>query len=180
MGAQIVIVRSAEVKEDKNKKDSYDKALAAYHDAMREFHKGKLDRAKELLEALLEKHHTERELVDRAKIYLQIAAGREKRETVSLKTGEDYFYYAVYKINSGAYEEALKLLEKAAEMKEDEGRTYYLMADAYILLGKPDEAMEFLKKAFQRDKIYKVMAQNEKDFEPLWEDKKFKLISRMT
>jgi tetratricopeptide (TPR) repeat protein len=168
------------VKEDKNKKDSYEKALVAYGDAMREFHKGNLDKAKVLLEAFLGKHNTERELVDRAKIYLQIAANRGKKETVSLKTGEDYLNYGVYKINSGAYEDALKLLEKAAEMNEDEGRMYYLMADAYILLGKPDESMECLKKAFQRDKFYKVMAQNEMDFEPLWEDKKFKLISRMT
>jgi tetratricopeptide (TPR) repeat protein len=168
------------LKDEKNKKDSYEKALAAYGEAIREFHKGRLDRAKELLQAFLEKHNTERELVDRANIYLQIAAGRGKKETVSLKTGEDYFYYGVYKINSGAYEEALKLLEKAAEMKEDEGRVYYLMADAYILLGKPEESMECLKKAFQKDKFYKIMAQNETDFEPLWEDKKFKLITRMT
>ncbi len=168
------------MKEEKNKKDSYEKALAAYGDAMREFHKGKLDKAKELIAAFLEKHNTERELVDRAKIYLQIVEDRGKKETVSLKTGDDYFHYAVYKINSCAYEEALQLLEKAAEMKEDEGRVCYLMADAYILLGKPDESMECLKKAFQKDKFYKTMAQNEMDFEPLWEDKKFKLISRMT
>ena len=168
------------MKEEKTKKDAFEKALAAYGEAMKEFHKGRLDKAQELLKLFLEKFDTEKELVDRAKVYLQMTQEKGKKETVSLKTMDDYVYYSIYKINSGAHEEALKLLEKALEMKEEEGRVYYLMANAHILMGKPDEAMECLKKAFQKDKFYRTMAQNEIDFEPLWDDKKFKLITRLT
>lgn len=168
------------MKEEKTKKDNYEKALAAYGEAMREFHKGKVERAQELLKAFVEKFDSEREFVDRAKMYLHIIKERGKKETVTLKTPDDYFYYGIYKINAGAYDDAVKLFEKALEMKEEEGKFYYLMADAYILQGKTDEALEFLKKAFQKDKVYKILAQNEMDFESLWEDKKFKLISRLT
>lgn len=168
------------VKEDKTKKDAYEKALAAFGEAMKEFHKGKYDRAQELLKAFIEKYDTEKELLDRAKTYLRMTQERGKKETVSLKTVDDYIAQSVYRINSGAHEEALKLLEKALEMKADEGRVYYLMADAHMLMGKPDEAMEYLKKAFQRDKVYRTLAQNEVDFEPIWDDKKFKLITRLT
>jgi tetratricopeptide (TPR) repeat protein len=168
------------VKEEKIKKDVYEKALAAYSEAMREFHKGRLDKAKELLEAFLEKHDTEKELVDRAKIYLQMTREKGKKETVTLKTLDDYVYHSIYKINSGAHEEALQFLAKALDMEEEEGRVYYLMADAHILMGKAEEAMECLKKAFQKDKVYRILAQNEIDFEPLWNDKKFKLITRLT
>jgi tetratricopeptide (TPR) repeat protein len=168
------------VKEEKSKKDAFEKALAAYSEAMKEFHKGRFDKAQELLKLFLEKFDTEKELVDRAKIYLQMIQEKGKKETVSLKTLNDYLFYSIYKINSGGHEEALKLLEKALEMKEDEGRIYYLMADAHILMGKADEAMECLKKAFQKDKFFRIMAQNEIDFEPLWDDKKFKLITRLT
>jgi tetratricopeptide (TPR) repeat protein len=168
------------VKEEKTRKDAYEKALAAFGEAMKEFHKGRLDRAQELLKAFLEKYDSEKELVDRARLYLHMTQEKGKKETVSLKTIDDYIYYGVYKINAGAYEEALKLLEKALEMDQEEGRVYYLMADAQILMGKPDEAMECLKKAFQKDKLYRILAQNETDFEPIWDDKKFKLITRMT
>jgi predicted Zn-dependent protease len=168
------------VKEEKAKKDIYEKALSSYGEAMKEFHKGKLDKAEELLKAFLEKHDTEKELVDRAKIYLQMIREKGEKETVSLKTFDDYLYYSIYKINSGAYEEAVKLLEKAQELKEEEGRVFYLMADAFVLMGKTEEAMECLKKAFQKDKFYRILAQNEIDFAPLWDDKKFKLISRLT
>jgi tetratricopeptide (TPR) repeat protein len=168
------------VKEEKAKKDSYEKALAAYGEAMKEFHKGKMDKAQESLKAFLEKYDAEKELVDRARIYLDIAQHRGEKEAISLKTGDDYFYYSVYRMNTGEYEEALKLLEKALELKEDEGRICYLMATVYVRMGKNEEALEQLKKAFQKDKFYRILAQNETDFEPLWEDKKFKLITRMT
>jgi tetratricopeptide (TPR) repeat protein len=168
------------VKEEKARKDSYDKALAAYGEAMKEFHKGKFDRAQELLKAFTEKFDAEKELLDRAKMYLNLIMERGKKGTVTLKTADDYFYFGIFKINEGAYEDALKLFEKALEMKEDEGKLYYLMADAYILQGKTDEALEYLRKAFLKDKVFKILAQNETDFSPLWEDKKFKLISRLT
>jgi predicted Zn-dependent protease len=168
------------VKEEKIKKDAYVKALSAYGEAMKEFHKGKLDKAEDLLKAFLEKHDTEKELVDRAKIYLQMVREKGKKESVSLKTFDDCVYFGIYKINSGDYKEALTALEKALEMKGEEGRIYYLMADAYVLLGKTEEAMECLKKAFQKDKFYRILAQNETDFAPLWDDKKFKLITRLT
>lgn len=168
------------MKEEKTKKDVYEKALAAFSEAMKEFHKGRLDKTEELLETFLEKHDTEKELVDRAKIYLQMTREKGKKETVSLKSIDDYVYHSIYKINSGAQEEALKFLEKALDLKEEEGRVYYLMADAHILMGKAEEAMECLKKAFQKDKVYRTLAQNEIDFEPLWNDKKFKLITRLT
>ncbi len=168
------------MKEERIKKDAYVKALAAYGDAMKEFHKGNLDKAGELLKTFLEKHDTEKELVDRAKLYLQMTQEKGKKELVSPKTFDDYIFYSVYKINSGAYEDALRLLEKALEMKGEEGRVFYLMADAYVLMGKMDEAMECLKKAFQKDRFYRILAQNEVDFAPLWDDKKFKLITRLT
>jgi len=168
------------VKEEKSKKDAYEKALSAYGEAVKEFKKGRLDKAKELFLAFPEKYNSEKELVDRARVYLKIIEEREKKETISLKTSDDYFFYSVYKINSGDYEEALRTLEKALALGHEEGRVHYLMANAYVRQGKNEEAMEALKKAFQKDKFYKILAQNETDFEPLWEDKKFKLLTRLT
>ena len=76
-------------------------------------------------------------------------------------------------------EEALKLLEKALEYKEKEGLVSYLAADVHSLMGQVDEALDLLKKAVQKDKNFAVLAQNEPDFEALWEDKRFKLITKL-
>lgn len=168
------------MKEEKSKKDNYEKALAAYAEAVKEFQKGRSEKAQELFRTFMEKYDGEKELVDRARLYLKIMKERGKKEPISLKTSDDYFYYSVYKINSGDCEEALKLLEKALTFEKEEGRTHYLMANACIRLGRNEEALEHLKKAFQKDKFFRIMAQNETGFEPLWEDKKFKLLTRMT
>ena len=96
-----------------------------------------------------------------------------------MKTFEDYFNYGVYRINQGEDQEAVTLLTKAAELKPKEGKVHYLLATAYSRMEKPDESMEFLKKAIQLDKFFAVLAQNEADFESYKEDKKFKLMTRM-
>ena len=83
-------------------------------------------------------------------------------------------------MNSGDREGALKILEKALEFKKDEAKVQYLIADVLCLLGRADEGLEALKKAVQKDKLFAVLAQNESDFEPLWEDKRFKLVTRVS
>ncbi|MBN2207201.1 MAG: tetratricopeptide repeat protein [Candidatus Aminicenantes bacterium] len=146
---------------------------------MKEFHKREFDKAVESLESFIEKHPAEREFVDRARMYIELCKSLQKKERVTLKTVDDYFFYAVYKLNQGDHEGALKVLEKAVEQKADEGRIQYLIADIQAGLGRVEEALEALKKAIQKDKQYRILAQNEVDFEPLWEDKRFKALTRV-
>ena len=165
--------------EQRAKKDEYQKVLASYAQAMKEFHKGDFEKAAEMLEAFIEKHAVEREVVDRAQTYLAIARKRPRKESVSLKNFEDYYRTAVVRINQGDYDGALRLLEKALEFKENEGRIYYIMADAYCLMGQPETGLEHLKKAIQKDKSFAIISQNEPDFEALWDDKRFKLLTKL-
>lgn len=164
---------------EKIKKDDYQRALADYTQAKKALNRKDYERATELFKAFLEKHASESELVDRAQIYLKVCQKQKKVEKVQLKTFNDYYQYSVYKINQGDYKEALKLLEKAQGMKPREGKVIYLKANAYCLMGETEKCLEFLKKAIQMDGFFRILAQNERDFEPIWEDKKFKLITRM-
>jgi predicted Zn-dependent protease len=73
------------VREQRSKKDEYQKALAAYGQAVKDFHKGEFEKAVESLKGFIEKFPADKEIVDRAKSYLAIAQKRPKRENVSLK-----------------------------------------------------------------------------------------------
>ncbi len=165
--------------EQRAKKDEYQKVLAAFGQAVKEFHKGDFDRAVEHLEGFIEKFPSEAEVVDRARMYLAIARKKMKKESPALKGFEDYCHYGIIRINQGDYEGAVKLLQKASEYKEKEGLVYYLLADVHCLMGQPEAGLDYLKKAVQKDKVFSTLAQNEPDFEPFWDDKKFKLITRM-
>ena len=169
------------MKDEKTKKDDYQKALAAYADAIKEFRKQKFDKAAESLRNFIEKFPAERELADRAKMYIAISEekAREPKSPVPLKTLEDHYHFGVYQTNAGGFDEAQKALEKALKMNPEEGRVHYALADLFCLMGQSDTALEHLKKAIQLDKFFRTLAQNESDFEPLWEDKKFKLITRI-
>lgn len=169
------------MKDDRTKKDEYQKALAAYSEAMKEFHKGRFEKAGELLRSFSEKHPAEREFVDRAKLYLAICTEqlKETREMPAPKTFEDYRHFGVYKMNMGEFEAAQKLFDKAAKLNPEDGMVHFLTADLLIRMNKPEESLEALKMALLADKSLKILAQNEADFEPLWEDKRFKLLTRM-
>jgi tetratricopeptide (TPR) repeat protein len=167
------------VREQRSKKDEYQKALAAYGLAVKEFHKGDFEKAIESFKGFIEKFPADREIVDRAKAYLAIALKRPKKEAVPLKSFEDHYRQGVVKINQRDYPGAVKVLEKALEFKQNEGLVHFLLADVHSLMGQPDAALDFLKKAIQKDRNFSVLAQNEPDFESLWEDKKFKLITKL-
>jgi tetratricopeptide (TPR) repeat protein len=167
------------VREQRSKKDEYQKALAAYGQAVKEFHKGDFEKATELLKGFIEKFPVDKEIVDKAKSYLAIVQKRPKKESASPKGFEDHTRVGVVKINQGDHAGAVKILEKALEFKEKEGLVYFLLADVHCLMGQADTALDYLKKAIQKDKTFSVLAQNEPDFEALWEDKKFKLIIKL-
>lgn len=167
------------MREQRSKKDEYQKTLAAFSVAVKEFQKGEFEKAAASFEDFVAKFPADKEIVDRARTYLAIAKKRPKKETPSLKGFEDHYRAGAARINQKDYPGAIKVLEKALEYKENEGLVYYLLADAHNLMGRMDDALEFLKKAVQKDRTFAVLAQNEPDFEPLWEDKKFKLITKL-
>jgi tetratricopeptide (TPR) repeat protein len=171
--------RGITVREQLSKKDEYQKALTTFGLAVKEFHKGELEKAAESFRDFIEKFPAEREIVDRAKAYLAIALKRPKKEAAPPKTFADHCSAGVARINQRDLPGAAKVLEKALEFKENEGLVYYLLADVQALTGEAEASLDLLKKAVQKDKSFAVLAQNERDFEPLWEDKKFKLITKL-
>ncbi len=163
----------------KTKKDDYQKALAAYSQAMKEFRKGSFDEAAKLFNAVLENFSGEREIADKCRTYLSLVQKSRKKEPVSIKTIDDHLLQASLKMNMGEYPAAVALLEKALQLKEKEGHVYYLLASVHCLMGETDPALDFLKKAIQKDKAFSILARNDPDFESVADDKKFKLIIRL-
>ena len=162
---------------EKARKDIYQKALTAFEQVMKVFHKGDYEKASELLGVYLEKYDSENELVDRARMYLKICDGHLKKDKIVLKSFDDYYQDGVFKANDGEYEEALKMLTKAQSLEPKEGRVFFLMSSVYCLMDQPENCLEQLERAVALDSYFAVLAQNEEDFSPLKEDEKFKLIT---
>ncbi|MBM3293568.1 MAG: tetratricopeptide repeat protein [Candidatus Aminicenantes bacterium] len=168
------------MKDDKSKKDEYQKTLAAYAEAMKEFRKGKPERAAEAFRSFLEKFPSEKEFVDRAKTYLEIASSRLQgsKEAGPPKTVEEFRLAAVVMLNEGRNEEALALCQKGLKLSPDDAKLHFLSAQALCRSGQLDNALEALHKALQIDKSLRILAQNEAAFEAVRDDKKFNLLTR--
>lgn len=162
---------------EKARKDIYQKALTAFEQVMKVFHKGDYKKASELLGSYLEKYDSENELVDRAKMYLKICDEHGKKEKMSLKSFDDYYQAGVFRTNHGEYEAALEMLTKAQSMEPKEGKIFYLMSSVYCLMDQPEKCLEHLERAIALDSYFAVLAQNEEDFSSLKEDEKFKLTT---
>jgi tetratricopeptide (TPR) repeat protein len=164
---------------EKKKIDSYEKALLSFGGAVKVFRKGNCEKAVELFKALMEKHASEKELVDRAQTYIDICQKIKGEKTTPLETFNDYYENGVLLMNDGNYEEALKLFNKAMEKDPKNAKILYFMAAIYQSMGDSGQSLEFLKKSIQKDKYFKILAQNDSDFEELRENKKFKILTKL-
>jgi len=156
------------------KLNNYQKALEVYSKAMSYFHKKDYLKAVELFKEITNKYSSEKEIVDRANLYLSICKNRLEKKEIKLNTFDDYFYYGIYHLNLGNYEKAIELLKEAQKKAPKEGKVYYALADVSAQIGDSESALSYLKKAIELDSFFKILAQNEVDFEPLKENKEFK------
>jgi len=156
------------------KKDTFKKIISAYEKAMKAFHKSDFEKAEELLSVFLEEDPDEKEVVDRARIYLSICRNAKEKKTLPLKTFDDYYQSAVYMVNRGEIEEAVKLLTKAQKMEPKQGKIPYLMSIASLKQENVDEAVAHLEKAVELDEFFAILAQNESEFGDIRDDDRFK------
>jgi len=160
-------------------KNAYEKALAAYEIAMKAFHKRNYAKALEALTSFIEKYPEEKELVDRANLYVIICGQHLKPEELVLKTYDDYYRYGVYHLNNRDYDGAVEMLTKAHQMKPKAGEVLYYLANTYCHMQDTESCLEYLKQAVMLDAAFAVLAQNELDFNELRKDKRFAVITKM-
>jgi tetratricopeptide (TPR) repeat protein len=164
---------------EKSHKNAYEKALTAFEQAMKAFHKGDYTKADAALTAFVEKYPEEKELLDRAHIYTAICKRHLSPEKITLKTFDDYYRHGVYQLNQGQFEEAVKLLNKAHEMQPKAGEVLYYLANTYCHMQDVEQCLEYLKQAVMLNASFAILAQNELDFDDLREDQRFALITKM-
>jgi tetratricopeptide (TPR) repeat protein len=160
----------------KTSMNDYQKALSSFNKAMKYFHKGDFDKAEQSLKDFIKSHSEEKELLDRAKLYLDIIQASREQESFSLKSFDDYYQYGVFRLNQGRYEEAIDLFKKANRKKAKQAKVYYAIANAYCLMDEKDKCIANLRKAMELDEFYGILAQNETDFDVYREDEEFNSI----
>lgn len=147
-------------------------ALKQYELAIKHFNQQNYRRAREILEKLLVA--PSRQLAERARMHLKICEQRLRRAVpVSLKTGDDHYYYAVSLINLQRYDEARRHLEKARKLLAKADYVYYALAALTALTGDSEAALAHLRLAIRLRPENRYQARNDADFKLLESDPRF-------
>lgn len=148
-----------------NARKDYDRGVAALQ-------KKKIEEAERHFADLIQKYPEERELVDRARVYLAVCERQRRPGRAALNEPEDFYYAAVYEKNRGNVNEAIEHLKRAAK-KNGGGKVDFLLACCYAQQGAPDSALEHLKKAIEEDQRNRFLARHDRDFDTVRDSPEF-------
>ncbi|NWG13289.1 MAG: hypothetical protein HXY20_07130 [Acidobacteria bacterium] len=148
-------------------------ALNLLEKAIRLIHHKNFRRARAELDALIENHRTEVEIVAKARSYCQICE-REERAARKPASPEDQVYtLGIIEHNRGNYDGAITHFRQTLLRSPDADYVYYSMAASYVLKGETGQALEHLRKAIQLNEANRFYARNDPDFNSLHENREF-------
>lgn len=148
-----------------NARKEYDRGVAALQ-------RRKLDEAERHFADLIQKYPEEKELVDRARVYLAVCERQKLAARSTLSEPEDFYYAAVLEKNRGNVEEAIEHLKRAAR-KNGGGKVDFLLACCYAQRGEPGSALEYLRRAIGEDQRNRILARHDRDFDPVRDSPEF-------
>ena len=148
-----------------NAKKDFDRGMAALQ-------KRKFDEAERNFLDLIQKYAGEKELVDRARVYLAVCERQKKAAGPALVEPEDLYYAALLEKNRGNVSEAIEHLKHAAR-KNGGGRVDFLLACCYAQNGDTVTALEHLRRAIEEDQRNRILARHDRDFDAVRDSPEF-------
>jgi tetratricopeptide (TPR) repeat protein len=149
----------------------FTQAVQNYEGAVKAMQEHKFEKAKTLLEKILA--GGSRELMDRARVHLNLCNQQLAGATTSFKTQEEHFDYAVSLINSGQYDQARGHLEKILKQNSKADFAYYGMAVVDCLTGQVESSLKNLGEAIRLNPQNRFQARNDSDFQNMADDPRF-------
>ncbi|HMF07813.1 MAG TPA: tetratricopeptide repeat protein [Thermoanaerobaculia bacterium] len=146
-------------KRTENARKDFDRGVAALQ-------KKKIDEAEHNFLDLIQKYPEEKELVDRARVYLAVCERQKAASRTASTEPEDSYYTALLEKNRGNVAEAIEHAKRAAK-KNGGGRVDFLLACCYAQTGEIETALEHLRKAIEEDGRHRILARHDRDFDPV-------------
>ena len=154
-------------------------AIDLFEKAVKALGRKEYDKAREHLDAIINNHADERDVVERARSYRVVcerAGGDGKRAAYRPKGFDELLNYGVFLHNRGEFEEALKSLRQAAEIHPKNENVQYCLAATAARAGDTDSALKALRAAISASPETRGQAKRDPDFDVLREDDEFNAL----
>lgn len=126
------------------------------------------------LRTVIERYPDERELLERARLYLKVCERELEPKEPTPKTADEWVYAATVAQNSGDEPTALRHLQRALSEDPRHDHAHYLMAVAMAQRGDPSTALDHLRRAVALNGENRSRARQDSDFDPIREEPGFK------
>jgi len=124
---------------------------------------------------VLDRYPEERELLERARLYLRVCERETSRQPVAdVKTPAERVYAATVALNSGDHSGALDHLQRALGEDPESDHAHYIMAVALGMRNRLDEALEHLQQAIALNPDNRGLARQDPDLDSLRDHDRFR------
>ena len=154
-------------------REAYARAIKLYEKGLKALQRRNFQTAKTAFQQLLDQYPEEKELHDRAKLYLNVCAREAGPKAKPPKTTAERLLAATVALNRHDVDEALSLLRKAAKTYPDDDHVHYMLAVTHALREDAEAAATHLNKAIELNPDNQLQAKQEPDFDRIRESKPF-------
>jgi tetratricopeptide (TPR) repeat protein len=130
----------------------------------------------EALRNVIERYPDERELLERARLYLKVCERELEPKEPAPKTADEWVYAATVALNAGDEATALRHLQRALTEDARHDHAHYMMAVVATRRGELGGALDHLRQAVSLNPENRSLARQDPELEALREDTAFKAV----
>jgi Tfp pilus assembly protein PilF len=132
--------------------------------------------AAEALRTVIERYPDERELLERARLYLKVCERELEPKQAVPKTADEWVYAATVALNAGDESSAFRHLQRALHEDARHEHAHYMMAVVSARRNDAASALDHLRHAVTLNPENRSLARQDVDFDPLRDEPAFKAV----
>ena len=157
------------------RRPTYPEAVARYEQGIRLLQEHRFTEAANAFQSVLTQYPEEKELNDRARLYLTLCE-RQLKAAPEPRTPEERLYAATLALNAGDPARALDHLGKIVSQDPDHDGALYMLAVVHALRDDPATAVTYLQRAIERNPENRSLALQDSDLERLMQDESVRAV----
>jgi len=156
------------------RKPTYHEAVALYERGLQALQRRDFAAAADALRSVIQQYPDERELLERARLYLKVCERELEPREPAPKTADEWVYAATVALNSGNEALAVQHLQRALGENARHDHAHYMMAVASLRRGNASDALDHLQNAVLLNPENRSLARQDPDLEPLRDQPAFR------
>lgn len=156
------------------RKPTYHEAVAMYERGLQALQRRDFAASADALRTVIERYPDERELLERARLYLKVCERELEPKEPAPKTADEWVYAATVALNQGDEANALLHLQRALAADARHDHAHYMMAVASARRNDVNAALDHLRRAVALNPENRSIARQDPELDSLREAAAFK------